>query len=72
MLALLVALTVIICGIGLMCYLIDVLIVEQREVKTLLRSGPAAGRCAEHGKVLPHYRCQESEAWLDKHFPRPQ
>lgn len=23
------------------------------------------GRCAEHGKVLPHFRCQESEAWLD-------
>jgi hypothetical protein len=22
-------------------------------------------RCAEHGKVLPHYRCDESERWLD-------
>lgn len=23
------------------------------------------GYCQEHGKVLPHYRCQESERWLD-------
>lgn len=23
------------------------------------------GRCGEHGKVLPHYRCEESERWLD-------
>jgi hypothetical protein len=23
-------------------------------------------RCTEHGKVLPHYRCQESERWLDE------
>jgi hypothetical protein len=22
-------------------------------------------RCSEHGKVLPHHRCQESERWLD-------
>lgn len=30
-------------------------------------SAPAlpVGRCAEHGKVLPHYRCEESERWLD-------
>lgn len=25
------------------------------------------GRCGEHGKVLPHYRCEESERWLDDH-----
>lgn len=22
-------------------------------------------RCTEHGKVIPHYRCEESERWLD-------
>jgi hypothetical protein len=22
-------------------------------------------RCTEHNKVLPHYRCEESERWLD-------
>jgi hypothetical protein len=26
-------------------------------------------RCAEHGKVLPHYRCEESERWLDRLAP---
>ena len=27
-------------------------------------------RCAEHGKVLPHFRCEESERWLDdRGFP---
>ncbi|GGN86301.1 hypothetical protein GCM10010112_67680 [Actinoplanes lobatus] len=27
-------------------------------------------RCAEHGKVLPHFRCEESDRWLDEHgFP---
>lgn len=23
-------------------------------------------RCTEHGKVMPHYRCDESEDWLDE------
>jgi len=26
---------------------------------------PLPVRCAEHGKAFPHYRCEESERWLD-------
>jgi hypothetical protein len=27
-------------------------------------------KCTEHGKVIPHYRCGESERWLDERTPQ--
>lgn len=27
-------------------------------------------KCTEHGKVIPHYRCAESERWLDERTPQ--
>jgi hypothetical protein len=27
-------------------------------------------KCTEHGKVIPHYRCAESERWLDQRTPQ--
>jgi len=26
-------------------------------------------KCQEHGKILPHYDCAESERWLDEYNP---
>lgn len=26
-------------------------------------------KCTEHDKVIPHYRCAESERWLDERMP---
>ena len=27
-------------------------------------------KCTEHDKVIPHYRCDESERWLDERTPQ--
>jgi hypothetical protein len=27
-------------------------------------------KCTEHGKIMPHYRCAESERWLDERTPQ--
>jgi hypothetical protein len=27
-------------------------------------------KCTEHDKVMPHYRCAESEQWLDERMPQ--
>jgi hypothetical protein len=27
-------------------------------------------KCTEHDKVIPHYRCAESERWLDERTPQ--
>lgn len=27
-------------------------------------------KCQEHDKIIPHYRCAESERWLDERTPK--
>lgn len=71
MLALLAGMGVVIVGVGILCFLLDMLVGQARETNNQLKTmkyGPVGherARCIEHNRILPHHRCSESEAWLD-------